>query len=56
MGVRGRGRGLLNSFAKLSNVNLKYVCDLDPEVRRDLAAMVRMAAGNEQGHAEDQAA
>jgi len=29
MGVRGRGGGLLNTFASLEDVDVKYVCDLD---------------------------
>jgi predicted dehydrogenase len=31
-GVRGRGGGLLQVFAALPEVNVKYVCDLDAEV------------------------
>ncbi|HWA98080.1 MAG TPA: Gfo/Idh/MocA family oxidoreductase [Pirellulales bacterium] len=32
IGVRGRGRGLLNNFTALEKVDLKYVVDLDPVV------------------------
>ena len=32
MGVRGRGGGLLSTFASLPDVDVKYVCDVDDEV------------------------
>lgn len=32
MGVRGRGGGLLNTFASLPDVEVKYVCDIDESV------------------------
>ena len=32
MGVRGRGGSLLDTFASLPDVDVKYVCDLDPNV------------------------
>ena len=41
MGVRGRGGSLLNTFASLPDVDVKYVCDLDESV---LAARVEQTA------------
>ena len=41
MGVRGRGGNLLNTFAGLSDVDVKYVCDIDEEV---LASRVQQTA------------
>src|SRR5262249_35772034 len=32
MGVRGRGRGLLNGFAAMNDVEIAYVCDPDDNV------------------------
>src|SRR4051812_26265733 len=32
IGVKGRGNALLNTFAALPEVELKYVCDLDDNV------------------------
>ena len=32
IGVRGRGGALLNNFASLEDVDIKYVCDIDEEV------------------------
>ncbi len=32
IGVRGRGGGLLNTFAELPTVSVKYVCDIDQRV------------------------
>lgn len=32
MGVRGRGGGLLNTFASLPDVEVRYVCDVDENV------------------------
>jgi predicted dehydrogenase len=32
MGVRGRGRALAGEFAKLDDVNIPYLCDVDPRV------------------------
>ena len=40
-GVRGRGGGLLSTFAGLSDVDVKYVCDVDEGVRNTRAAGVR---------------
>ncbi len=41
MGVRGRGGSLLNTFASLPDVDVKYICDLDESV---LAARVEQTA------------
>jgi hypothetical protein len=32
MGVRGRGGGVQNTFASLPEVEVRYVCDLDPGI------------------------
>ncbi|HTN77404.1 MAG TPA: Gfo/Idh/MocA family oxidoreductase [Pirellulaceae bacterium] len=32
MGVKGRGYGLLQTFSQLPDINIKYVCDLDPAI------------------------
>jgi len=38
VGVRGRGRKLLATFASLSDVDVKYVCDVDENVLRQRVA------------------
>jgi predicted dehydrogenase len=40
IGVRGRGGGVLNTFASRRNVDVKYVVDVDEGVRRKRAADV----------------
>lgn len=32
MGVRGRGRGLVNNFASCNDVDIAYICDIDENV------------------------
>jgi predicted dehydrogenase len=45
MGVRGRGRSLLSTFASLPDVDVKYVCDLDPIVLRREIEKVEQKTG-----------
>jgi len=45
MGVRGRGGGLLNTFAALPDVDVQYVCDLDPTVLDSRTAQVAASTG-----------
>ena len=35
IGIRGRGRGLTQSFAKMKNVNMKILCDVDERLFAD---------------------
>ena len=35
IGVRGRGNGVLNSFAKRPDVDVRYVCDIDENVLQE---------------------
>ena len=44
-GVRGRGGGLLRAFASLSDVDVLYVCDLDPRVLDERAKGVEEQTG-----------
>ena len=46
MGVRGRGGGVLSTFASLPEVEVRYVCDLDEQV---------LAVADRPGRAEDRA-
>ncbi len=45
MGVRGRGGSLLNTFASLPDVDVKYVCDLDESVLQARVAQVADKTG-----------
>jgi predicted dehydrogenase len=45
MGVRGRGGNLLNTFASLPDVDVKYVCDLDEGVLNSRIAQVADKTG-----------
>ncbi len=45
MGVRGRGGSLLNTFASLPDVQVKYVCDLDLSVLGSRVAQVKDKTG-----------
>ena len=45
VGIRGRGGGLLNTFAGLPDVDVKYVCDVDESVRNSRAASVKQQSG-----------
>lgn len=45
MGVRGRGGSLLNAFAAQSDVEVKYVCDLDLGVLKSRVAQVKDRTG-----------
>jgi len=42
-GVRGRGNNLLRTFADMEDVDLRYVCDIDPNVLRERTAEVSKA-------------
>lgn len=46
-GVRGRGGGLLRTFAALPDVDVKYVCDVDQSVRESRAAGVKQQTGRQ---------
>ncbi|HZN33542.1 MAG TPA: Gfo/Idh/MocA family oxidoreductase [Pirellulaceae bacterium] len=45
MGVRGRGAGVLATFAGLPEVEVRYVCDLDEQVRESRLAQVEQKTG-----------
>ena len=45
MGVRGRGGGVLNTFAALPEVEVKYVCDIDDGVLNSRIAQVADRTG-----------
>ena len=45
MGVRGRGGGVLSTFASLSEVEVRYVCDIDEQVREAAIARVEQKTG-----------
>jgi predicted dehydrogenase len=45
MGVRGRGNALLNAFASLPTVDVKYVCDLDETVLKSRTDQVASLTG-----------
>jgi predicted dehydrogenase len=45
MGVRGRGGGLLNTFATQPDVDVKYVCDIDDGVLESRVAQVADRTG-----------
>ena len=45
MGVRGRGGALLNTFAGLKDVDVKYVCDLDESVLHARVANIATKTG-----------
>ncbi len=45
MGVRGRGGNLLNTFAGLPDVDIKYVCDIDESVLSSRVAQVADKTG-----------
>jgi predicted dehydrogenase len=45
MGVRGRGGGVLNTFASLPEVEVRYVCDLDPSVLENRLKQVEQKTG-----------
>lgn len=46
MGVRGRGGSLLNTFAALPDVDIKYVCDLDEGVLNSRIGQVADKTGH----------
>jgi predicted dehydrogenase len=45
VGVRGRGASVLSTFASLSDVEVRYVCDLDEPVRESRLAAVEQRTG-----------
>jgi len=45
MGVRGRGGGVLSTFASLAEVEVRYVCDLDEKAREAALARVEQRTG-----------
>lgn len=45
IGVRGRGGGLLNTFADLPSANVKYVCDIDQRVLNERTDAVASKLG-----------
>jgi predicted dehydrogenase len=45
MGVRGRGGNVLNTFASLQEVEVRYVCDLDPGVLDSRLKQVEQRTG-----------
>src|SRR5437773_6786964 len=45
MGVRGRGGSLLSTFASLPDVEVRYVCDLDPPVLDSRLLQVEQKTG-----------
>jgi predicted dehydrogenase len=45
MGVKGRGGGVLNTFASLPEVDVKYVCDIDENVLGARVAAVEKQTG-----------
>jgi predicted dehydrogenase len=45
MGLRGRGGGLLNEFAALPDVEVRYVCDIDANVLDSRAKQVEERTG-----------
>jgi len=45
MGVRGRGGGVLSTFASLPEVEVRYVCDLDPGVLDSRMKQVEQKTG-----------
>jgi len=45
MGLRGRGGGLMQTFASLDQVEVAYVCDLDPRVLGERAKWVEEKTG-----------
>ncbi len=47
MGVRGRGNALLDAFASLPTVDVKYVCDLDETVRKSRAEQIYKKSGRQ---------
>jgi predicted dehydrogenase len=53
MGVRGRGGSLLSAFAAQPDVEVKYVCDIDPSVLRSRVAQVKDITGREPQAIED---
>ncbi len=46
VGVKGRGGGVLNTFASLPEVEVRYVCDLDEGVLASRLSQVEQKAGN----------
>jgi predicted dehydrogenase len=45
MGLRGRGGGLLNEFASLPDVEVRYVCDIDSNVLDSRAKQIEERTG-----------
>jgi predicted dehydrogenase len=45
MGVKGRGGGVLSTFASLGEVEVRYVCDIDEQVREAAIARVEQKTG-----------
>ena len=46
MGLRGRGRSLASEFAALQDVDISYLCDVDPNVVRPAVTTVVEKKGN----------
>ena len=46
MGLRGRGGGLLNEFASLPDVEVRYVCDVDANVLDSRAKQIEERTGH----------
>nr|MBA3441101.1 Gfo/Idh/MocA family oxidoreductase [Pyrinomonadaceae bacterium] len=53
IGIRGRGKGLINSFAALSDVNIAYLCDVDQRVLESVCADVEKKTGKKPQSAGD---
>lgn len=53
MGVRGRGGSLLNTFASLPDVEVKYVCDLDESVLGSRVEQVSKQTGRKPAAIKD---
>ncbi len=47
VGVRGRGRGLAEGFARLPEAEVAYLCDVDPSAFKATASQVTAAGGKE---------
>jgi len=53
VGLRGRGGGLMQTFASLDQVEVAYVCDLDPRVLGERAKWVEEKTGRRPKAIED---
>ena len=47
IGIRGRGGGLANSFAKIPNVHIKTLCDIDERLYAGSAKKIKEIQGSE---------